>query len=190
MRPQIKRRDRLFAEDPHCRFCGVLMIHPKECSSPFPKNMLTLEHLISRNNPLRGKGKPMQPSTTICCHDCNDKRNKKDLQVFKYVTNEDHVVIAEENFNSRVKKDFQNPTQDNKVMAYIKLLSRVASKFKTNEDFNNRELLIELASALKCSQQTVELINKTVEKRHKSEIKLPTEVNDQNQSLLISDQSI
>ncbi len=71
-----RRRTRLFNENPHCPFCGVLMVLPESLPDygprikVFPDNLCTIEHLFSKLNP----EKPKQGKTMICCKKCNEDR--------------------------------------------------------------------------------------------------------------------
>ena len=63
---QTRRRRRLFQENPFCSFCDC-----KLRERPNGNNAATLEHIISRNNPLRGKA---EGKTVLACKKCNNER--------------------------------------------------------------------------------------------------------------------
>ena len=60
---QVRRRKRLFREDPFCGYCGVELTE-----APNVSNEATLEHAVSRLHPLRGK---VQGKTLLVCKGCN-----------------------------------------------------------------------------------------------------------------------
>ena len=60
---QVRRRKRLFREDPFCGYCGVELTE-----APNVSNEATLEHAVSRLHPLRGK---VQGRTLLVCKGCN-----------------------------------------------------------------------------------------------------------------------
>ena len=66
-----RRRKRLFRENPFCPFCGTKMV-----STENKPNSVTIEHLISRNNPLRGK---INGKTMLACKSCNEQRGQEEL---------------------------------------------------------------------------------------------------------------
>ena len=84
MRSVKKRRTNLWNRDPHCYYCGCLTILPDDVEGykdkghikVTPNNMATIEHLISRLHPLRGKTKGI---TTLACYKCNNEVNHEDM---------------------------------------------------------------------------------------------------------------
>lgn len=62
----VRRRLRLFREDPLCPLCGKEMV-----LRPNRHDTATIEHLVSRNHPLRGK---MKGETMLMCRRCNGER--------------------------------------------------------------------------------------------------------------------
>ncbi len=66
------RRERRWAEDPHCRHCGVYTIPPEDITGGgTAPNMATLEHLDGRLDPMRGHSGQDELRTTILCYECN-----------------------------------------------------------------------------------------------------------------------
>ena len=59
-----RRRERLFRQNPFCLSCGVKM-----GSVSNKRNSVTLEHIVSRNQPLRGK---IKGRTILLCKNCNE----------------------------------------------------------------------------------------------------------------------
>lgn len=87
---QTRRLRRLYAEDPHCRFCGVLtwLPHSPGCDAEATRarrrTMATLEHLDSRWSGRRGSFANMNvPRTTLACHGCNQARALEDMKASK-----------------------------------------------------------------------------------------------------------
>jgi hypothetical protein len=85
---QRNRRNRLFAQNPVCHWCGVLTSHPHEYGAKAqnglwklqnPKyHMATLDHLDSKLNPNRGKRKGKK-RTVLACIECNEYRSYLEL---------------------------------------------------------------------------------------------------------------
>lgn len=76
---QKTRRNRLFAEDPHCYWCGRELVKPPGPSvggGKCPDNAATLDHLISRLDPRRTEPQPRNapPRTVLSCYACNELR--------------------------------------------------------------------------------------------------------------------
>lgn len=76
-----RRRDRLYAENPICPFCGVYMVLPKDLPNYSPQMkrvpdcLCTIEHLNSKLNPRRRKpNKEHETRIIICCYKCNHNR--------------------------------------------------------------------------------------------------------------------
>lgn len=81
-------RTRLWHEDPHCRYCGVLTILPEH----LPKNksghvierpnMATIDHIRSRWDPARWEPNPTcERRRELSCKKCNcEWRNQQDMK--------------------------------------------------------------------------------------------------------------
>ena len=67
-----RRRLRLFRDNPYCTFCGGVMVLAKD-----RPNSVTIEHLVSRNHPLRGK---ITGKTVLACKRCNGQRGQAELE--------------------------------------------------------------------------------------------------------------
>jgi hypothetical protein len=76
-----KFRDKAFKENIHCKYCGIEMILPNGKpikGESHPSNMCTINHKISRHNPLRG----ILQNLEICCSKCNEDLAIKDMEAF------------------------------------------------------------------------------------------------------------
>ena len=71
-----KRREKLWLEDPRCRFCGIytLLKSGEGIAQPEKDRLATIEHLDSRYN--SGRGTHNGERTTLACWKCNNKRNQ------------------------------------------------------------------------------------------------------------------
>lgn len=74
---QVKRRKKLFLEDPHCHWCGQEVVEiTATYGMSLPPNMATLDHLHDRIEHV--KGRPVMPLgtsvTVLACRSCNEKR--------------------------------------------------------------------------------------------------------------------
>ena len=72
-----KRKLALFNKDPHCHWCGCLTTidHPANIKGHPPKNMATVDHLVSRYNLSRWEKPPTnEERTVLACFECNQKR--------------------------------------------------------------------------------------------------------------------
>lgn len=93
MANQLKRRRlKLWKENPHCSFCGVLTILPEDVSrktkAPDPDNMATIEHVYSRLNPhrnikdkeerRRAQKEEFGQRRILSCRKCNLERSEKE----------------------------------------------------------------------------------------------------------------
>jgi len=66
-----RRRHKLFKENPYCFYCGEEMVlRESRGGGIWPPNAATIEHLISRNNPLRGV---IEGKTVLACKQCNEQ---------------------------------------------------------------------------------------------------------------------
>jgi hypothetical protein len=80
-----RRRERLMAEDPHCRNCGVEVVYfVPQRHETIPGNFATLEHVNSRNqrvaDPRTGKlARPVHGQITLWCSRCNNDRSAAEL---------------------------------------------------------------------------------------------------------------
>ena len=65
-----RKRNALWAANPHCTYCGTLTIriedNPVPAGQPTPMNMATLDHVYHVNHPLRSKDE-----FVLSCHECN-----------------------------------------------------------------------------------------------------------------------
>jgi 5-methylcytosine-specific restriction endonuclease McrA len=65
-----KKRNALWAINPHCTYCGVLTVRiedsPVPTGTPTPMNMATLDHVYHINHPGRSK-----EEYVLSCHECN-----------------------------------------------------------------------------------------------------------------------
>lgn len=76
---KIKRRDRLWRENPNCFYCGRVTQKPNPFGGYNPPNACTLEHLYSRYNPKRySLAKPNEERTVISCRACNEKMGREE----------------------------------------------------------------------------------------------------------------
>lgn len=76
------RRNKLWAEDPHCRQCGVLTVLPQNTRNHKLSNLATIEHIYSKLNPKR----LIQPEVNeirriLLCQKCNLENAAKDCEV-------------------------------------------------------------------------------------------------------------
>lgn len=77
-----RKRQRLYDANNFCIFCGVKMIMPDVIPrnsgglSFYPDNMVTLEHLITKWDPMRRHPKPGENRIIICCNKCNSERGE------------------------------------------------------------------------------------------------------------------
>jgi len=70
-----KIRRALWEANPHCHFCGCLTCWWTKPTGPMPSNGATLEHLISRLNPIRYQLKEYPRSLfVLACNKCNHER--------------------------------------------------------------------------------------------------------------------
>ncbi len=74
-----KRRERLFAKNPHCHWCKCLTVPPNPNGGGGPDNMATLDHLFSRlvKQP-KYVGDGRTPVTVLACRKCNHARAVQD----------------------------------------------------------------------------------------------------------------
>ena len=71
------KRLRLWKKNPHCYYCGIATVlypYSGDNKEPIPDNAVTLEHLDSRYNPMRGRRRG-ERRIVIACHKCNQKWN-------------------------------------------------------------------------------------------------------------------
>lgn len=71
---QVRRRNRLWRENPHCCFCGVKTVMVNGVT-PQPDNGATLEHLRPKRWDGTRSGSAGHISTVLCCVKCNRDRN-------------------------------------------------------------------------------------------------------------------
>ncbi len=141
---QRKRRDRLFLQDPKCRFCHVQMVHPKDIKQgdPAPKNMLTLEHLNTRAS-LERENVSNKESTTICCFACNQKRGKKAQTHRIFIKDFRTPELSSDVYQYLIKKGFA--IKDNQISIHVERLGQMVIDLKHNHDvmFNDNMLIID-----------------------------------------------
>jgi len=83
-----KRRDRLFAADPHCAYCGQEVVsYPLAPHEVPPGNYATAEHVYSRN----GGPRPKQGRIILACQNCNEAKGIED---YKAHQGTDHHLTA------------------------------------------------------------------------------------------------
>lgn len=63
-------RTKLFNEDPHCFWCGCLTT--LDVTNPRLTTLATVDHLYSRQHPLRSRRKHVK---VLACFNCNQRRN-------------------------------------------------------------------------------------------------------------------
>jgi hypothetical protein len=69
---------KLFAEDPHCHWCGraTVLTNVKEIKGKPNPLMATIDHLVSRYNPERWvEKKPGENRKVLACFECNNNRS-------------------------------------------------------------------------------------------------------------------
>lgn len=74
-----RRRDRLFADDPHCHWCECLtrlLDRKLRHGEKMPLDLATIDHLDDRLSPERGKHKG-EDRTVLACWKCNNDRNRE-----------------------------------------------------------------------------------------------------------------
>lgn len=72
-----RRRNYMFEKDPHCFYCGIRLVHPRNCTdrhTPQPDNMATIDHLRDRFDPKRGM-ETGGVATVLACRKCNNERS-------------------------------------------------------------------------------------------------------------------
>lgn len=74
----IKRRNRLWIENPACYWCGIeTIMPPKNGKGKIPLNTATIDHLRSRYDPLRRtQPEPGEVRTVLACSKCNNERSR------------------------------------------------------------------------------------------------------------------
>lgn len=75
-----RRRERLFARDPHCFWCGTELVlpDPARAGGRLAKNTATLDHLRSRLTPTRGEPTHGRAATVLSCLSCNFERGRNE----------------------------------------------------------------------------------------------------------------
>lgn len=86
--PAGPRRARLFKQDPHCFWCGVLTIWRREF--PLTPDTATVDHLYSKLHPERGQQHAIgrfEDRYVLACWKCNKARGEAEVrgEVFKPV---------------------------------------------------------------------------------------------------------
>jgi hypothetical protein len=72
-----RRRENLFAADPHCHWCGRrVYCHAVQFikGEVIPADFATLDHL---NQKSQRRPRPEKGSTVLSCHECNQKRGRE-----------------------------------------------------------------------------------------------------------------
>jgi hypothetical protein len=84
-----KRKLNLWKKDPHCFWCEELtIIHKHKQGRKIPDNAATLDHIVTRLNPLRGK---IKGRTVLACNRCNFLRGKMEEKMIKIEEETKHV---------------------------------------------------------------------------------------------------
>lgn len=77
-----RKRDKLFAENPHCHWCGTLTALPAEVERAVKElraKMATIDHLRARHHPGRTEPpKNNEVRLVLACWTCNNERDKAD----------------------------------------------------------------------------------------------------------------
>lgn len=78
------QRNRLWAIDPHCHWCGKLTVLPRAHAPheprPMPEmNWATIDHLHCRLHPDRLKPGDGQMRRVLACWSCNNQRNRIEM---------------------------------------------------------------------------------------------------------------
>jgi hypothetical protein len=79
---RIRRiRRELFYKDRHCVWCGIETILWEEPIGPAPHNAATLDHLTTRFQVQRAKGKDASADYrgVLACKKCNEARSKEEV---------------------------------------------------------------------------------------------------------------
>lgn len=83
-----KQRQKLWNENPHCYYCGILTVPPEIRTKEqvekgyYFDNMATLEHLFSRLNPKRyEKHKFKTVRHVLACYKCNNDKSMEDTNI-------------------------------------------------------------------------------------------------------------
>jgi hypothetical protein len=75
-----KQRTKMFAENPHCYWCGKELVLWEGDSGKMPDNGATIDHLYSRLHPLRLK-KTGDLRRVLSCRWCNNERSREETKV-------------------------------------------------------------------------------------------------------------
>jgi hypothetical protein len=85
---QRKRKLNLWKKDPHCVWCGEkTILHTHRQRKKLPWNMATVDHIITRNIPLRGK---VKGRTVLSCNRCNFLRNRIEEKMKQFEEKDDN----------------------------------------------------------------------------------------------------
>lgn len=83
-------RTKLFREDPHCFWCGCLTT--LDVTNPRLTTLATVDHLYSRQHPLRSRRKHVK---VLACFNCNQRRNNCECKGIYFLPKLPHrVAIA------------------------------------------------------------------------------------------------
>ena len=81
------QRTKLWKENPHCYYCGILTVPPELRTETQKKNhfnfsnMATLEHLYSRLNPKRQEKYSKARRHVLACYKCNSEKALEDTNL-------------------------------------------------------------------------------------------------------------
>lgn len=81
-----RRRANLLRKDPHCYWCGILVVYFNTNGGPVPDNFATIDHIQTRNTDYRKlsailNGRQFtkdKTNTVLACARCNAKRNNEE----------------------------------------------------------------------------------------------------------------
>ncbi len=74
-----ERRKRLFEENPHCCYCGVLTVLTNTVGGQMPPNAATVEHIYPRLHPKRREPNYSQEKRlALACFKCNNEKSVRD----------------------------------------------------------------------------------------------------------------
>ncbi len=81
------RRRALWRKDPRCFWCGkITILRRVNGGEQHPDNMATLEHIIHKMDPNRGKKMSKNKgknSTVLACRECNNSRGSTSFSAYK-----------------------------------------------------------------------------------------------------------
>lgn len=77
-----RRRNNLFALDPHCFYCNVEVVNKRARKGQNNDNLATIDHLDSHWVSLKKLSAHDGGRKVLCCRKCNQERNKKEIRRF------------------------------------------------------------------------------------------------------------